>query len=414
MSSSNDRKIYSRTYDFQLTVNGIDYSNELENVRITSTLSSAWPIISLKLFIDPKKILQDNLHGQDDITLKIRLVGYDEHEIEKTIFKLICLKPDSHVSPTIQMENESQYNRTPMTLLTVPKDSYHTMTANVNSIFGGLDQPMSLKDATQTILTQTGSSAKLVYDSNGENTDKISQVCIYPTTVYNTLLYLDETFGSHSGCPAIYCRYNNELHIINLSDRIKKAPVMVITYMSSDKKENMDIIKKSNDGTYYYSYSPVKSQQKTNTVFAKLGKTIKHVIKPKDKLYDVLQHDVESICKDYGAVSGSSQIFSNNSIDREKYYSDDTGYENSDTFIKSKIAKQVFALSSITLEMEQSLIIKNLLNVGECVKFKTDTVEYMDLSGNYILYFTDIKWNRNGKEWTTICKVKLVRTNKSK
>jgi len=52
--------------------------------------------------------------------------------------------------------------------------------------------------------------------------------------------------------------------------------------------------------------------------------------------------------------------------------------------------------------------------VGSCVKFKTETVEYMDISGQYILQMSDLNWNREGKEWSNTCRLKLVRTNKAK
>ena len=412
--ADSQRTEFSRSYSFILKINGKEYSNELNSVRIVSNLASAWPVFSLSLFISPNDILQEGLHGQDDIKLTMRLLHFDSQEMERAEFQLMCIKPDSQLPVASQMIGDKQPDRTSLTILAVPKDPYKTMTAMVNGVYGGMNATKTTKEIAQDLVTKSGGTTKLVYDSNGENKEPITQVCIFPNTLYSSLQYLDKNFGTHDGCPAIFCRYNNELHIMNLSDKIKKASSITITHLSMDKKDTEETIKKASDGTNFYTYTAIQSEHKTNSAFAKMGKKIKHVVKPKDKLFHIIETDLEKICKDYGAISGDDKIHFNNNVERTKYYTGDAGYEYSEVFIRSLFAKQVFGLSSITLNLEKSLIIGKLLNVGECVRFKTDTVEYIDLSGNYILQMSDLKFNRDGKEWQNTAQLRMVRTNKTK
>ncbi len=123
---------------------------------------------------------------------------------------------------------------------------------------------------------------------------------------------------------------------------------------------------------------------------------------------------MKEICKEFGAISGDDKIFMNQNTERVRYESSECGNNMSETFIQSKIAKQIFGLNSISVSLEKSLIIGKLLQVGSCVKFKTETVEYMDISGQYILQMSDLSWTRMGKEWENTCRMKLVRTNKAK
>ena len=52
------------------------------------------------------------------------------------------------------------------------------------------------------------------------------------------------------------------------------------------------------------------------------------------------------------------------------------------------------------------------MNVGEPVKVVTKTLEYVDLSGKYILKSSEINLNR-GKDWQSTARVNLMRTNKT-
>lgn len=401
-------KYFSRSYVFILKINGKDYSEELNYVRIVSNLQNCWPVFSLQLFISSSDILLEGLHGQDDIELTLRLSNYDEEITENLVFNLMILQPSSNLSIESQMIGEKQKDRSKLSLMLVPKLPYKSMTKVTNGVFINKKIKGTISD-----LVGRSPGLKMKFDSNGENTELIDQICIHPTTLYKSILQVDSNFGIYDGCPAVYCYYDHELQIINLSDRIKKAANIIITHLASGK-DNTEIIKKCKDGINFCTYTKIKSETKTNQEFVKLGKNINYIVKPKDKLFHTIKIDLESICKEYGAISGNDKIHVSQTADRTKYESSECGNNMSETFVRSTIAKKVFGLNSITVDLEKSLIIEKLLQVGQAVKFKTETVEYIELSGQYILQMSDLKWDRNGKQWENICKMKLVRTNKLK
>jgi hypothetical protein len=57
------------------------------------------------------------------------------------------------------------------------------------------------------------------------------------------------------------------------------------------------------------------------------------------------------------------------------------------------------------------LPVLNLIDVGECVKFKPKTIEYVDFEGKYILWSSSIIFKRPSG-WETTAKINLIRTNK--
>ena len=86
-------------------------------------------------------------------------------------------------------------------------------------------------------------------------------------------------------------------------------------------------------------------------------------------------------------------------------------YEFSEIPFNSRAGRSVSDLSTISIVIERNLDVMSLINVGECVKFKPKTLEYVDLEGKYILWSSEIIFRRIG-DWNTIAKVNLTRTNK--
>jgi len=52
------------------------------------------------------------------------------------------------------------------------------------------------------------------------------------------------------------------------------------------------------------------------------------------------------------------------------------------------------------------------MNVGEAVKFVTNTIEYIDISGKYILWSSDLQFVNKTSSWETTARINLCRTNK--
>jgi hypothetical protein len=96
---------------------------------------------------------------------------------------------------------------------------------------------------------------------------------------------------------------------------------------------------------------------------------------------------------------------------REVYNIFHSGNDSSNKFANSIMARQIIDLSTVQIGLEKSLPLINLLKVGEPVKLRCGTLEYIPLSGKYILKSSDINFTRETADWVSSCVVTLCRTN---
>ena len=62
--------------------------------------------------------------------------------------------------------------------------------------------------------------------------------------------------------------------------------------------------------------------------------------------------------------------------------------------------------------IERNLPIEKLIKIGSVVYLRTKTMEHVDIQGQYILFSSDLIWNKT-REWETTAKLELIRTNKT-
>lgn len=403
-----------RSYNLEVTIKGKKdpYTQDLRRVRIGSSIAAIYPTVELEMFISPKDMILDGIFGQDPITLSIQLKNQDGNISETTELELMFLRLAFEVPVTVKLANGQQEDRSVITVTTIVRQPYVTMTTLVNGVWGGKGSQKTVKEIFEELVDQAG--ATLEYDSEGENTESIDQVCIPPTILFRAFRYLNNTFGTHDGVPVAFCSYENVVRVINLSKRIKKSYAVHVTQLASDldRDEFEEISQKTTDGRHFYTQDNIQSDHIANSKFGVLGKNLVHIVKPRDTLYSTVEQSLDDVCSDYGLIDGSGEIPIDDNIERTKYYIGHTGYESSEVFANSMVARQIYNLSSVSFEIERNIQIENLLKVGEPVKLKTLTSEYKDLSGKYILFSSDITWRRV-KDWETTARLELIRTNKT-
>jgi len=151
-----------------------------------------------------------------------------------------------------------------------------------------------------------------------------------------------------------------------------------------------------------------------NAKFAELATDINHIVKPKNTIAGLITQNLETVAKTYSLFYSqkNTKLYIDEAAKRKKYYNEDTGYNTSATLFNSRFGRLLSDLSSITLNLERNLPVINLINVGECVKFKPQTIEYNDLEGKYILWSSILKFRRPSGIWQTTATINLARTNK--
>lgn len=399
-----------RKYDFELKIREMDYSDELYQIRIVSSLNSPYQIVSLSLFLDQNDIILQKIYGGDPLKLKVRLLGdVNRAPLEQTDFELIYLKGKFQVGMKEPVSTGKQVDRTTYTILCVCRQPFKTITTPINEVYLNA----TISSILQDLASKAGATLQL--DSEGLNTDTIDQVLVPRTTLYKAIRYLDERFGIFNGASAIFCQHDNKLYIKNLTSKTKTNQAFTVYQLATvdSKTDDREIMSKSTDGKNFYTYDKISAKNSSNVKFSVFANKERYIMTPKDQLYHVLEEDLQSVCEQNGIIYQNKNVeFDNILEERERLITDPCAYETSETFAVSKMSKYMANVSSISFSLEKNLPILNLVNVGEAVKLITKTVENTDLSGKYILKTSDFYFHKD-KDWQCTCKLELIRTNQT-
>jgi len=396
----------SRSYSFELTIKGIDYTSDLYHVRIASSITAPYQVVVLDVFVDVNDVILEGLWGQDHCMLNVILLGQTGVQTDQIKMDLMVVEMNLDVSAKDQMSEGKQKDRTPITITTVVRDAFKTITTTGNDVY----ENVTVRDVLSDLVSKAGSTLKM--DSFNENTESLPQVVVPPTTLYRTVSYLDDTFGLFDGVPVAFCDYENNFHVLNLSERMKRSQVFTVTQLASGMDAE-DVIEDSSSGKEFYTYTVVNTWYKGNAAYSVLANNMTFISKPEDSLYYPVELALDDICADNGLISQNKKIPTDTNIaHRQTYYISQTGYEYSETFARSAIAKKIASLSTISITIEKNLPIWSLISVGEPVKFVPRTVEFVDLSGKYILKSSDLEFQREG-EWQATARIYLIRTNRT-
>jgi len=417
------KRFYSptRSYDFEMKIKDLDFSNDLTSVKILSSLSTAYQVVLLELLVDPSDLILNDIFGSDPINLHIHLLGQQAFPggLEEVDLELMYLNSEFKLIEEVRVPTGFQKDRSPVTIATVCRQPFKTMNTLVNGVYIGT--------TIRQIVTDLASKAQatLEYDSDDENTETISQVCIPPTTFYKIIKendtgsddpfdgFLDKGFGLFGGVPGVFCQHDNKVYIKNLTAKMKKNQTFTVHQLVSNS-DNREIIEASTDGKTFYTYNLINTDYSGNAKFAVLAPTLRYVINPKDSLYDTIELDLEDVCSTYGLICKNKTIQVDPNISktsRISYDNSGTGFEKSEILYDAKVARTVADLSTISMDLEWNLPVLNLMNVGEAVKFSTKIIPYIDLTGQYILWSSELNFTKAGG-WESVARINLVRTNK--
>ena len=413
----------SRSYNLVLHIKGENYTNDLSSVRLTSSLATGYQIVTLTINITPQTIMLNQLYGQDEIKLVINKLDEDEYNTETLEFDLMIINSDFQV-PVSDMGTvkDTQRDRTHYKLVTVTRLPFQIMTSLVGVVFGPTrpetvwTAPKTVKEMIETIISEkVDPQPTLKYDDEDANPDKISQCCIPPTTFMDAIKFLDRNYGIYNGIAAVFCNYDSTLNFINLTKKIKKNYDIYVEHLTNQYK-NEDIEKSLTDKKYFYTYDNLQTTYTGNSKFGQLGEKINHVVLPSDELYYTIKHSLSALSNKFGIIGGTStkpKVFINTSVaKRTKYYIENNGNDRSEVFAISKIARQISNISRMSFQIERNLPIENLINIGQVVKVGTKTTDHQDVVGKYILFSSDLMWNKEG-DWETVARLELIRTNKT-
>lgn len=413
MSQSQDSSRYwspSRTYEFELKIGKVDLTPDLVSLQILTSIDLPYQTFLLELLIDPTEIILQKIYGQEPLKLKSKLFATSSSlPLEEIQFELMYLSSDMPVEVSIQTHEQGQKSRYPVTFTCVARNAYTTMSTLVNFVHQG----KKVSDVIADMVDFVG--AKLDYDSQGENPDVMDQILTPPSSLYKNLRYLNRTFGIYDGMAAMFCTHDNKVTIKNLTHKMKKSDQFII-YQLPLSADNQKLVESCNDGKRFYTTQNMESRYKGNAAFAYLAPKMRYVVKPKDRLFEKIDIELESFSQEYGLISKGKEMFYDSKAmptkTRIALHKDHTGYEMSETFIRSQLSRSISSLTEMTVQVQQSMKILSLMNVGEAVKIDTKMDATVDFTDLYILKASNINFQRV-KDWESSADLFLMRTNRT-
>ena len=412
----------TRTYEFEVKIGKLDLTPDLYKISILSSIEVPYQTVILDLFLDPSDVILQNLYGQEPINLNIRFIGnvVGDFSLERISMELLPITIEidvpmyDQVGPPLQTTGFKE--RKPFTVTAVTRYPYKVMNTVVNDVFFGRDLYTTISHLVSTYITNT----ILNYDINDRNTQILDQILIPPTTLYQAIKYLNRTIGIFNGIPAVYCSSDTTqpsksiINIKNITKKITTSHKFTVWQLATGAN-NDDVIKKSGDGITYYTLLPLKTSYSGSSTFAAIAPTIKYIAKPKDRLFTQFDIELESFAEKYGIISKANEIFfDKQDIDpatRVLYSKDHTGNDESQAYINANLSKSISELATVTIQLERSLMLFNLMEVGEAVQLNSKMASVTDLTGRYILKASTLDFVK-ARDWESMARIYLVRTNK--
>jgi len=397
------------TYDFTLRIGEKDYSTDLTRLEIRSAVTMPYQHIFLDVFMNPRDLLSESFFGQQEIKLIIRLKGKVPESLEEIEFKLMYIDTEADYSPVQRNSEQDQVERTVVRFKTVCVDSYQTMSTMVNEVQHNKTPYTIISD----LFSKNTNITELIYDSQGRSKLTIDQLIIPPTTLYNVINYIDNTYGIFDGAMALHTTFDNKVKIQNLTKKVKTAQKYTLYLTATDGDESK--VFSSTDGNMFYSKKAVSNSYKGNAVFSVEAPSLVYITKPKDQLFATIDIDLESFAKEYGILEPNNpQIYYNkDAIDYSKrigYEKDQTGYDIDQTFINANLSQNIVDMATLVAEIDGNLPILNLMEVGEHVKVISHIDSQLKLGGAYILKGSDIQFVK-ATTWESFARMYLCRTN---
>jgi hypothetical protein len=399
----------SRTFELILKIGSKDFTNDIVELTILTSIALPYQTFLFKVYLDPNDIILDKIYGQIPIELQVILLATEAYPQEETKFELMYLQSDLPVSQLMERPENQQKDRQLITFTAVARQAYKTMNTYVNDIYSG----KTVYEAITNLVQKTGASIK--YDTANQNTEKIDQILVPPSTLYNNLKYINRTFGLYDGLPAIYCSHDNIIYIKNLTNKMKQAQAFTVYNLATDIDASK-VIEKCDDGKHYYTRRNINTNYEGNSAFAFLAPKMIYVVKPRDRLEQRIEVILETFTKKYGLISNSDKIFFDKSAitsdSRVSIHKDHTGYELTESFIRSTEAEKISKIADMMIVVENNIRILNLMKVGESVEVTSKTQTTNELAGRYMLNTSEIRFSKV-RDWETSATLSLIRSNRT-
>jgi hypothetical protein len=416
MSSSNRIDWWSPdvTYRFDIVIGGKSYNNELYRIRIRSSIDIPYQSVDLFFSMNVADAIKEKIFGQEPLKLTITMLGFEGKSEESIKMDLMFLSSESNLTSTETDPEQGQKDLDAFFIPTVCRAAYKTMLTAVNEVYPN----DSLRDTrvvrvAYDLIKKAGGIPNVDFDSQNVNNTLLDQLVVPPNTLFNSIAYLDKTYGIYNGPMAFWCSFDNRVNLINLNKSINSSEQFSLYFLSSTGDNSKYFT--SNDPKLYYTSKDILANYRGNAVMSYFAPTTRFIVKPRNELFNIIQCNMESLGKDNSIMSNKSSeiIYDKFGLgdQRISFYPDYTGYDKSDSFIKAGMGRALSEIATLSVNLEYKLPVLNLTEVGKSVNFESVSGAYKDFNGKYILKASEVQFIRI-KTWESKATIYLIRTNR--
>ena len=413
-------------YVIELKINGVDLTKFAHTVRLTNTINSVYPIVTLHIIVENTNLILQELFGQYPISMNVTLFGEDGIPKLMTKFMLFDLNSNLNLFPKTQQASTEDHKRQVTMFQCAVLPCFTLMATGVNVAF---QEPASLTplDMLQQGFIQAGVSGSfLKFDQRGKNTDLISQILIPSMTVNKVTDYVHERFGLYNGPLFKYCNINPtssqpELILKDYNQIMNDAPTIMIYQMpvggepgASDK-----IIQKCVDDKHFFTDRSIQTLNYANSSVISNRFKKSQIIHPEDQLSYTYNYDANSIIEQYSTSESKKLIILDDLKNIESRQC--TGLKGfayaapyNQAAMTSRISDQMKNTFSLGIQLRNNLRINNLMQPGSVCELFPSVIDYSDFAGKYILKSSDIMFSKIGDNWETKADLVLFRSVRSK
>ena len=134
----NDRGLTpNQLYDLKVTIKDLDYTNDVVEIVITSSLSTAYQVVDITFLLDSNDIILEDIFGGEPIKLQITLTREQEFPGPSINVELMYLTSSFQMVGKDKLSRETQKERSPFTIRTLIRKPFKTMATVVNDVFLG-------------------------------------------------------------------------------------------------------------------------------------------------------------------------------------------------------------------------------------------------------------------------------------
>ncbi len=405
-------------YEIKLIFGKYDLYPYVRKIHISNDINNSWPIITIKLLIEFKKIILDaDVYGQEKLILEIN-IKRGKDIIENVYFELAILESNVALIDRKQSDDDLFTDYQPIILVTVPIHSINRLSATANYMYetesGGVksDAYTIIKNVLNTVNFDT---SKL--DERGSNSAiKHRQYLIPPMSINKIIPYVNKYSGIYDGPLFYYCHQDGVIQMWNMAEKFKDKPIAIIHNINSNTPKIEEVLKDvgvlDSNNAKYVTASPIRCVYHANSNVIKYGYQHINISHPSQGLYSLVVNNVDNMVKNSGLVDKSQKLFLHSYFKaRRKYEIQHSGDSITPPLINANQLMNYTSMAPVKVELYSWVsLLKPLFRVGEPIEIDTHVIQYTHYKGKYILGTSSIELSYNSQQWVSNIELYMIRS----